>query len=533
MKQRTKLLILAAILVVGIGGYFLVSALTAEPETTPEGDTSGTAILPFASSDIATLRWQFSDVDLTVAQNDSVWTYPAEPGFPLEQNTPYTMAASLATAQAVQTLTEPDDMAEYGLDDPAFTITATTTGGETYVMTIGDYSNFSEAYYMQVNGDTTKLYLVSEDLPKAFAYTLNDMIQYETLPGITYIQQVDIATDDHTLQLNRRDDGATFSYTDKYIWFTDVDGTLKPLDANKVSTLYSLVTDVDWLGCMTYKATEADLAAYGMDAPRATITLNYENRATVDTGETDASGNTITREEVTPATFTLLIGGTSGDGYPYAMIEGSSMVYIIAPETADGLIGASYETLRPDDVCPLNWDTLTAFDLRLDDAINVVTIEAGDEGNRYTSNGKELDADAVQSLLNSLNSMTAAGTLGSPNQSEAAGAEDASTEPAADDTSASAVASGTSTPEDSSMPDNTAPEDADIPGDSANEIPTQGVSPIEFTFYRNTDAYTEISLAFIPYGSEHYLVSFADEAYLLVSASDVDTLMANAEALFA
>ena len=62
------------------------------------GDTSGTAILPFASSDIATLRWQFSDVDLTVAQNDSVWTYPAEPGFPLEQNTPYTMAASLATS---------------------------------------------------------------------------------------------------------------------------------------------------------------------------------------------------------------------------------------------------------------------------------------------------------------------------------------------------------------------------------------------------------------------------------------------------
>lgn len=531
MKQRTKLLILLAVLVVGIGGYFLVSALTAEPQTTPEDGASNTSILPFASSDIATLRWQFSDIDLTVNQQDSVWTYPAEPDFPLAQNTPYTMAVTLATVPATQILTEPDDMAEYGLDDPAFTITATTTSGGDYVVTIGDYSNFSQAYYLQVNGDTTTLYLVSEDLPKAFAYTLNDMIEYETLPGITYIQQVDITTAEHTLLLNRRDDGAAITYTDKYIWFTDVDGTLKPLDANKVSALYGLVTDVEWLGCINYKATEADLAQYGLDAPQITATLDYENRVTTDTGETDASGNAITKETATPASFTLLVGGTTEDGYYYAMIAGSNMVYIIAPETAEGLMQASYQTLHPDDVCPLNWDTVTAFDLRLDDAVNVVSIDAGADGNRYISNGAELDAEAVQGLLDSLSSMTAAGTLGS--QGTADGTDASASEvpegdaPASADTSAGNDDLDASTLEDAYAADSSASD-----GNDSGALP-QSVANIEFTFHRSTESYTEITLAFIPYNSDYYLVSFAGEATLLVSASDVDSLTASAEALFA
>lgn len=347
MKKRTTLIILVAVLVVGIGGYFLVSALTGQPETAPE-ETTPQKIAELDAGTITAMRWQFLGEDLRLEKQGDAWTYPADDAFPLTASVPTAMVTAAAGLQAVETVNGAGELSEYGLDEPGLTVVITTADGSETTFTVGSYNSFKEAYYLQMNGGTDTLWLVDGTFPDAFAYTLFDMIEMESIPTITYVQQVEITANGETLLLQQPEDTAALGTDEKTVWFTEVEDALKPLDATKVATLYNLLAEMAWQSCVAYNATDADLPTCGLDEPAITATLNYEIRTSQPTGETDEDGSEITEEVVTPLTFTLIIGGESDDGGRYAKMPGSPMVYTISAELANSLQQASYATLMAD-----------------------------------------------------------------------------------------------------------------------------------------------------------------------------------------
>lgn len=241
------------------------------------------------------------------------------------------------------------------------------------------------------------------------------------------------------------------------------------LDTELTESLISNITGLTWISCVDYKAEEK-LADYGLDAPRAVVTIDYLKTVQVATNETDEDGNTIYETQTENAQLTLEIGADTEDG-SYARISGSGMVYLIDSNICETLLYTTVTELQPDEVILLDWDEVTALDVTLDGEtyhIEKTTQEVtDDEGNTteetiFALNGEQI---AIEDVLDDLTALASTGYTGG-----------------------------------------VAPER------------TQEVS---FVFYRDNEVYPTVTLSFYQYDSSSCLTELNGASTLFVSRSDV------------
>ena len=477
MKRGKKLIIMAAVLAALIVVTVVVQSIVAKNEeaATEEADTSVT-FLTVDPEAVTAIGWQYNDEAINLDYADGQWTNADDAAFPVDPANPDTMLDAIAEVTASRAFTAEDE-SEYGLDEPAYTVWITT---DTEVeLTIGDASEISGEYYASI-GDG-KIYLVDSALPDAFAYGLWDILQMESIPDMTALNGIDITTADGEQNMAYLEN-SEYSYTDAYTWFLLNSGAYHAL-GSAADTLAENLTNLSWLSCENYNATEEDLAEYGLDTHNATVILSYaqavdgaddETDTTDATDETDTTDETEVAETV-DATFVLEIGGFTEGGY-YARIQGSNMVYLIDAELSQSILSASYSTLRPTDVCLLDWGTVDSFDVTLDGETYTfergVTAVSDDEGNVeeepiFLMNGEQADYDLVYGVLDAVYAMSATGTT------------------------------------------------AEAPG----------AAEIAFTFHRDTETFTDIDLTFYRLDSASCIVGFNGDTYLTVARTDVVSLI--------
>ena len=85
------------------------------------------------------------------------------------------------TLSANRELTDGDTLADYGLEEPQYTITLKNADGEEQNIYIGNAAG--EDYYMTV-GDKEKIYTVDYSVVNAMNFDLDSMLQKETFPSI-------------------------------------------------------------------------------------------------------------------------------------------------------------------------------------------------------------------------------------------------------------------------------------------------------------------------------------------------------------
>ena len=242
------------------------------------------------------------------------------------------------------------------------------------------------------------------------------------------------------------------------------------LDTDLTESLVETVTGLTWQSCVSYDASEEDLASYGLDTPAVTAAVTY----TVT--EEDEDGESQSRTE----TFTLEIGDYSSESC-YARIAGSGMVYLIDAAVSDSLLYTAYDDLRPDEVLAMDWDTVTSIDVTVDGQtytvtreVSTVTDEEGEESQEvaYLLDGAEVE---FQDLLDDLNAMASTG--------------------------------------------------------SAVGLTPERSAQISFTFHRNTETFPQVELVFYQYDSSNCLVSLDGEVVLLAAREDVEAVVEAAAAL--
>lgn len=398
MKRGSKLLLLCGVLVVLGAGYVAVRQLAADPDELEESIALAGPASP------QSLTWTDDSGTLTLNHGESGWSYADDSAFPLDQTVPEDMTAALSAAAATRQIDTPESLEDYGLDAPVLTITAQDEDGTEYSYAFGDVNELTGEYYLLYNGEEDTVYLVGSDLHDAFNYDLYDMVEMETLPEFGSVTGLSVAQPQGSLTLRYEEDGSSLSYDPDNHWFLEKGDSLLALDAGKVSSLTGAITGLYWKSCVTYDVDDQELAAWGLDDNAAVVTTTYT--AAIDEGEETAE------EE----TFVLRLGNTSDEG-TYAMLEGSSMVYLIDSETADSLRYASYSSLRSDTICSMDWDTVDRLDITLDGTTYTISFdvtETEEDGETvtdtlYTWDGQELDSSAVESLLSAVNGLTATG----------------------------------------------------------------------------------------------------------------------------
>ena len=467
MKRGKKLLFLLLALVVVSAAAVAATLLT--PDETAEEETS-TVVFSLDTSAITALSWTYDGEAVALSYADETWSYE-DPDCPIDQSYPENMAYALEEITSDRTIEAPEDLSEYGLDEPQCTIDI-TAGEDSYQLLIGDETTLDGLLYLST-GDGN-VYLVSSGLLSAFSYGLYDIIDMETIPSITDVSSFTISRASDSLELVYLEDSG-LAYSSEYVWFLQDGEDSLTLDTDGVEELLGSVTGLSWDSCVSYNAAEDDLAAYGLDAPAVTVTINYTETVTVDTGETDEDGNAVTEQQERDAAFTLELGSYTDDGC-YARISGSSMVYLVDGSVCDGLLYATYDSLRPDEVLAMEWDALTSFTVTLDGQTYEIekttqTVEDEDgetsEETVYLLDGEEVDAESVEQLMSSLDAMESTGS-----------AEGAS----------------------------------------------PGAQELRFTFHQDSESWPQVELVFYQYDSSTCLVSLNGETRLLVDRADVTDL---------
>ncbi len=294
MKQKKTMLILGIALVVLLGCYVGLTTWNQQQEEQAKEEEEASKINLVDADELTAVSYTNGESTLGFVKEDGTWYDAEDKEIPMNQDVVGNFADSVASLTAKRELKDPDDIADYGLDAPAYTISYTTANGEEGAVYIGNLTG--EDYYAMVEG-SDQIYTIADDLPYSMDFDLSGYIQTDTVPSISSgnLKKIEITENETTTTFEDEDDLGELAGG----W-----GTL---------TLTDLAD---------YHVTEETLADYGLDeASRVTATAEYED---TDTGKNKS--------------FTVYLGSTDTNGNRYVMVDGSVLVYTVSSSVTDNMI---------------------------------------------------------------------------------------------------------------------------------------------------------------------------------------------------
>ena len=321
MKRSKKIFALLGVLVIMIVATFIVQALTPDEDTSLTGDDAVVNILSLDTAMIEALSWTYEEQTLSFVFYEDTWSYADDKSFPLNSSYISSMLSSIKNINAEKTIENVQDFSQYGLSEPACTISIGC--GTDYTLLIGDETAVDSLRYFSI-GDGN-VYLVDSSILDAFSYGLYDLVQNESIPDMSDVSSVTIATADNTLvleyvQTTDADGNSTYS------WCYNDNNEQVILDSEYTESFISNITDFTFGECANYNADDETLAAYKLSSPTVTATVVYiENEETKE--------------------FTLEFASYM-DSIGFVRIADSRMVYSIDTAIIDTLLNTTYDDLQ-------------------------------------------------------------------------------------------------------------------------------------------------------------------------------------------
>lgn len=387
MKRGKKLLGLLAVLVLLLCAAFLVNKWN--PENQAEEDSPAVTLFDTAAEAVTGLSWTYEGQELAFTRSGGSWSYPADSAFPTDSSALEALLAQLLALTADKTITAPEDLGDYGLDQAACEITF--TADTVHRVVIGDETSMGGQRYLYLGGED--IHLVDSAILDTFCLGLYDVLALESVPEMTDLLTFTVESADRTFHLEHRQHSG-LAYSDQYTWFLQEDDRWLALDNDLLGDFTAVITGLALDNCVDYAAGAGELAACGLeDATLVTVTYT----ATV-------SGQT------TSSIFQLELGAATGEGC-YVRLAGSDMVYLVDASVHTDMLQVTYDDLRPRDVLLMDWDTVEQVDITLDGTahqaektVSTVTAEDGTSTEEAVWTLDGADAD-VQSVLDRLNAM--------------------------------------------------------------------------------------------------------------------------------
>ena len=291
-KKKTIILLVMILLLIVANGA--ASAWNDKSEKKKEKEAEASKIYLTDAGDITAYSYSDGNQNMSFTKADDTWEYDEDNEIPVNQDTVQSTADAIRQMEAVRELENPDQLSDYGLDKPSYTIQFQDNDGVTTEILIGNGAG--ENYYATV-GDSGKVYTISSDFQNYLQFDLTNLVQYDTVPSIGSGNLKNVTITENGTDTVYEDDDQVGELAGGF-------GTLSLTD------------------CVNYHASTEDLAEYGLDEGQ---------RITAKAVYTDSSD----KEQ----TFTAYLGKTDDAGENrYIMVEGSDMVYRISETVAQNMI---------------------------------------------------------------------------------------------------------------------------------------------------------------------------------------------------
>lgn len=504
MSRGGRLLALLAVLAVLCGGYFVVTNMTQKEAVIETGGSFEVAGL--TPDEITSMAWQNGDETIRLVRADGVWSLDGEANFPLKQDVADELASDIAALEATHTVTGGADAADYGLDEPAFTVTVENDSGDTLVYQMGAKNDVTGEYYLRFS-ENDAIYTIASSLAATFDYNRASLLDAPVIPSLDGATRLVIAGADADVDQAYYADSAGMTYTDAYHWFNvTADNIARPSDADAVQALLTKISGIALTDCCDYNATEESLAGYGLSPAQLTIEVEY----VPDDAESEGAAEY--------ERFTLYIGAQDEEtGLYYAALPDSPLVFRVSADTAEALLSARNDDLRADDVLLMNWDGVTGIEFTLDGATHTLLREE----------------KAVEPLEGAIEMTETEGVAESAEDetAEAAATEAAAAEATADAADETAAAE----PQQVWLLDG-----AEVSEDAVAQLeksldaltsagvaePSEGGAEVlRMAILREGESFERVELSFSAYDAQNYLYELMGEKRLLVSADKVDAIV--------
>ena len=455
-KKSVKLVIAVGVLVILSGAYVgvktYVAMQDAKEEESNEEETQ--EVVSIASEDIRSIKFILDKKETTFEKEGDSWVKSDENAFPVDQDKLDTLAGTFSSVTAQRTLKDVEDPSEYELDNPQNTITVTTTDGEATVIQVGMENDSTSQEYIDLNDDSSTVYVVSNSVFQSFEGTLYDFAKSGTFPTVDSSTVSKIAVDGN-------DSSYVVEKDENNFWNITSDGETEKADSAKATSLASSLSGLAYASYVNYNCSKSELAQYGLDKPYAEITVDYQEEApdeentedvkTADsaaTADDAAADDTIANEAASNETdmdsvnagtdskedseteseqamidkqLVIQVGDQAPDGNRYVRINDSNEIYTISEDSLDAFLDKTNADFWDLTVSYLSVNNLEKLSIdysgtQYDINVSRETSEDEDEENNsstttttlsYEMNGKELDSTSFTTFYNKLINMAA------------------------------------------------------------------------------------------------------------------------------
>ena len=272
-KKSVNLITAVGVLVVLSGAYVGVKAYVAKQEAadTESAEEENPEIISIASADVKSIKFVIDKKEVTFEKNGDSWVKSDETDFPVDQDKIDTLVSSLNSIKAERTLENVEDASEYELDQPENTITVTTEDGETTVIQLGMENDSTSQEYIDLNEDSSTVYVVSNSTFSSFEGTLYDFAKSGVFPT------VDSSTVSK-ISVEGKDSSYVVEKDENNFWNITGDGETEKADSAKATSLASALSSMAYSSYVNYNCAEDEFSQYGLDKPYAEITVCYQKK---------------------------------------------------------------------------------------------------------------------------------------------------------------------------------------------------------------------------------------------------------------
>ncbi|MCI7736427.1 MAG: DUF4340 domain-containing protein [Clostridiales bacterium] len=392
MKRSMKMAVLLVVLAAFAGGYVAVTRLPASSTTVTE-EEGQFALYAGDADSLAALEWTDGGTEWRFEKRDGEWQKAGEPGFPVNQTVLDTLAEKAASLTATRALSDAANPADYGLAEPAFTLTLTDADGVQTALTLGDATPFEDGYYVGVSGQGT-IYTVKEDFSASFDLTASELAQMEEIPQVESYACVTVSG-----AVNAAYDAQTDTWVDAE--------TGEPLDTEAVESLATDIKALSWSALVTANATDEELASWQLDDLSATSAALYDEDGSLLLG--------------------FMLGAENEDGDVYARLPDSRMVYLFMAEDVGDILSSSADTLWRKQPVTLAYEALSQAAFTFDGgSVTVAPPRAGEaaeaaegEESAEAADSAEAPEDPGESLWTALTALTGTARIEAQPEGEA------------------------------------------------------------------------------------------------------------------
>lgn len=168
MKKYKSMIILLAVLVVFVGLYFVMQGISKkQAEKELEED-----ILVTNMQELAKLQYTDGETTLSFVKENGVWYVESDKEFALDSAKVDEIENMLVDVMADRQLKGADELAAYGLETPAYTVTMKDVNGKETTLYIG---NEVEANNYATTDDKTVVYTIGSTVADALEFDLSAM----------------------------------------------------------------------------------------------------------------------------------------------------------------------------------------------------------------------------------------------------------------------------------------------------------------------------------------------------------------------